>query len=105
MIPHFFAVIAMWSPIDRPVRGSTLAGVAMPMSPGRIEPRVFTLSAVVFARLALSSFRRSFSLTMIGASEAVSTPPAMPLSIWPSAILLATRMAACRPVPQACWMS
>ena len=32
-------------------------------------------------------------------------PPAMPTSIWPSAILSATWMAACRPVPQACWMS
>ena len=32
-------------------------------------------------------------------------PPAMPDSIWPSAILLATWIAAWRPVPQACWMS
>ena len=36
-----------------------------------------------------------------GASDAVSTPPAMPTSIWPSAILLAMPMAACRPVTQA----
>ena len=46
------------------------------------------------------------SLTASGASEVVSTPPAMPTSIcaerrscWRPA------MAACRPVPQACWMS
>ena len=41
----------------------------------------------------------------IGASEVVSNPPAMPESIWPSAILFATRIAASSPVPQACWRS
>jgi hypothetical protein len=46
-----------------------------------------------------------FSLTVMGASEEVSTPPAMPESIWPSLILFATRIAASSPVPQACWMS
>jgi hypothetical protein len=44
-------------------------------------------------------------LTATGASLAVSTPPAMPTSIWPRAILLPTRIAASSPVPQACWMS
>ena len=48
---------------------------------------------------------RSFSLTAIGASEAVSTPPAMPTSIAPTAILSATAIAAWIPVSQACWMS
>ena len=37
----------------------------------------------------------------MGGSLMVSTPPARPASIWPSAILLAMRMAASRPVPQA----
>jgi hypothetical protein len=44
-------------------------------------------------------------LSAIGASEVVSVPPAMPTSIWPSAILLATAIAAWMPVSQACWMS
>ena len=51
------------------------------------------------------SFLRSLSLIATGASEVVSVPPAMPTSIWPSAILLATWIAAWRPVPHACWMS
>ena len=45
------------------------------------------------------------SLRAIGASEVVSTPQAMPDSIWPRAILLATSIAASRPVPQACCRS
>jgi hypothetical protein len=57
------------------------------------------------ARLSLEQHARRSSLTAIGASEVVSTPPAMPDSICPSAILLATRIAASRPVPQACWTS
>ena len=40
----------------------------------------------------------------MGASEVVSEPMAMPLSIWPVAILAAMPMAACRLVPQACCM-
>ena len=54
------------------------------------------------------SFRgvsRSCSLSAIGASEVVSAPQAMPESIWPRAILLATRIVVSSPVPQACWTS
>ena len=47
----------------------------------------------------------SMSRTPMGASLVVSLPPAMALSIWPSAILLAVRMVASRPVPHACWTS
>ena len=57
------------------------------------------------ALLTLTSFLRSLSLIATGASEVVSVPPATPTSIWPSAILLATWIVACRPVPHACWMS
>jgi hypothetical protein len=35
----------------------------------------------------------------------VSTPPAIPASIWPSAILLATAITVSSPVPHACWRS
>ena len=48
---------------------------------------------------------RNPSPNAIGASEVVSTPPAIATSICPSAILLATAKAACKPVPQACWIS
>ena len=105
VMPHVLAVIAMCSPMDRPVRGSVLAGVSMPMSPGRIARRPLAMSAVVLPRLRRSSLRRSFSLTMIGASEDVSTLPAMPDSTWPSLILLETRIAFSSPVPHACWTS
>ena len=40
-----------------------------------------------------------------GGSLIVSTPPAMPASIWPSAILFAMAMAASRLVPHARWTS
>ena len=60
---------------------------------------------VSLAALTFISFLRSLSLIATGASEVVSVPPAMPDSIWPSAILFATWIAAWRPVPQACWMS
>ena len=104
-MPQRLAVMAMWSPIDRPVRGSELAGVAMPKSVGRIFDSASAWFFAPFARLTLSSFLRSDSVTVIGASEAVSTPPATPDSIWPSLILLETRTAASSPVPQACWRS
>ena len=46
----------------------------------------------------------NFSLNTMGASDVVSEPMAMPHSIWPTAILAAIPMAACRLVPQACCM-
>ncbi len=75
------------------------------MWPGRKRASVFSLPLVERSRLASSSVARSSSLSAIGASEVVSTPQAMPTSIWPSAILLATRIAVSSPVPQACWTS
>ena len=104
-ICHSSAVSAAWSPIDRPVRGSPFCGmdeadVAGPDRGERGQP-----ARVSWAELTLSSFLRSFSPIATGASEVVSVPPAMPTSIWPRAILFATWIAACRPVPQACWMS
>ena len=75
------------------------------MSPGRIAASAASRPRVSLAELTLSSFLRSFSLIATGASDVVSEPPATPTSIWPSAILFATWIAAWRPVPQACWMS
>ena len=60
------------------------------MSPGRIEARILTRSALDLALFSLISFLRSFSPIAMGASDVVSVPPPMPESIWPSAILLAT---------------
>ena len=64
-----------------------------------------TRPMAVFWRLALSSALRRPSDTAIGASEVVSTPPAMPASIWPSLILLEMEDSASMPVAHACWMS
>ena len=68
-------------------------------------PSARSRSPVVRALLKASSDCRRPSLTATGASEAESVPPAMPDSIWPRATLLATRMVASRPVPQACCTS
>jgi hypothetical protein len=73
--------------------------------PGRSLPISFARWPAVLARRASISTLRRSSLSPTGASEAVSVPPAMPTSIWPSAILLATSTAASRPVSHACWMS
>ena len=104
-MPHVAAVTAMCSPIDRPVRGSVAAGTVTPRSVGRKARAAIALSVELLARFILSSLRRSFSGTTIGASDAESAPPAMPESIWPRAILFDTRMAASRPVPHAWVMS
>ncbi|MNN37256.1 hypothetical protein D3C81_1511910 [compost metagenome] len=90
------------SPIDNPVRGSPLRGSSGFRWPGRNCTKGFNRSPRVLPRLACSKMRRSPSLTPIGASDVVSTPPAIPLSICPRAILLATSRAASSPVPQAC---
>ena len=73
------SVVSAWcSPIDRPVRGSALRGISGTIWPGRSEPSSFTRAATLLARLASSRMWRRSSLTAIGASEVVSTPPAMP---------------------------
>src|SRR3954471_20496399 len=104
-ISHSLAVIAAWSPMARPVRGSALRGISGTSWPGRIRASAFSRSCRVLALFRLMSTRRRSSPTASGASDVVSTPPAMPDSIWPRAILFATRIAASRPVPQACWTS
>ena len=76
VIPHSFAMIAAWSPIDSPVRGSMLPGMFGTIICGRIFAAAFRRSAAVFERFNSSRILRRSSLTPIGASEVVSTPPA-----------------------------
>ena len=57
------------------------------------------------AAFAFSRMRRRGSLTAMGASDAESTPQAIPESIWPRRILLAMYTVASRLVPHACWRS
>jgi hypothetical protein len=82
-----------------------LRGVSGTTWPGRTRLSAFSRAPFDRARLRSSRIRRRSSLTEIGASDAVSTPHAMPASIWPSAILFATRTTASRPVPHACCTS
>ncbi len=103
--PNSFAVMAAWSPMDSPVRGSALRGITGTICPGRRRPSSFTRSPALLAALRSSSTRRRSSLISIGASLAVSAPPAIPLSSWPRAILFATSTVAARLVSQACWTS
>ena len=60
----------MCSPIDRPVRGSTLRGISGTSWPGRRPASALSRCAGVLARLSVSSVSRSPSLTAIGASDA-----------------------------------
>jgi diguanylate cyclase (GGDEF)-like protein/PAS domain S-box-containing protein len=99
------AVSAACSPIDSPVRGSEFCGTSGFRCPGRILASAVSRPGTVRARFAASSAARSRGSRASGASEVVSTPPAMPQSIWPSAILLATPITASSPVPQACCRS
>ena len=85
-MPYLAAVMAACSPMDMPVRGSPLRGRCGTTWPGRSLVSRLTLRV----RLNSSRSLRKFSFTPIGASLVVSTPPAMPTSIWPSAILFAT---------------
>jgi hypothetical protein len=92
--------------MERLVRGSLLRGSRGRTNiDGRNPASALMRSPVDLARLASSRILRIFSFRPTGASEVVSVPPAMPTSICPSAILLATRMAASSPVPQACCTS
>ena len=83
------------------MRGSPFFGASI-KSFRLILVKAFKRSLPVFAMLSSSNALRKPSPNAIGASEVVSTPPATPTSIWPSAILLATKKAACKPVPHAC---
>jgi hypothetical protein len=67
--------------MDRPVRGSALRGISgLNGWSGRSFAAILSRSPSVRAELSLSSVRRISSLTASGASEVVSTPPAMPTS-------------------------
>ena len=99
--PHSFAMSAVCSPIERPVRGSALRGKSGTIWLGRNFVSALIRSVVERAAFASSRISRRSSLSAIGASEVVSEPPAIAESAWPSAILLATRIAASRPVPHA----
>ncbi len=85
-----------------PVRGSATPGRCGFSSP---KEKPFTaalnFSSGVLARLMRRKRCCSARLYTMGTSLVVSEPPAMPASICPQAILLATTMAASRPVPQA----
>jgi hypothetical protein len=95
------AVTAACSPIDIPVRGSLLTGIWIPSDAGNL-PTSFSRSTFDFDRRKPSSVRRRLSPSAIGASEAVSTPPAAATSYRPAAMPSAAAMVACRPVPHAC---
>ena len=75
LMPSCLAVMAACSPIDRPVRGSLLAGMAMPRLAGSV-PTSLSRSTLDLDRRSFSRLRRKSSPRPIGASEVVSTPPA-----------------------------
>src|SRR5882672_4630451 len=90
--------------MDRPVRGSLTLGGCGASSPGEKPLKAESLWPIDLAFCASTSRCANFSLNTIGASEVVSEPMAMPHSISPVAILAWIMEAACRLVPQACWM-
>ena len=77
VMPHSWAVTAMWSPIDMPVRGSLLRGISGTTWAGRMLASALIRCWGVLARLSASRVWRRSSLTAIGASDAESTPPAI----------------------------
>ena len=101
LMPICLAVIAACSPIDMPVRGSLFTGISTPSDAGSL-PTSLSRSTLDFDRRSPSSTRRRSSPNAIGASEAVSTPPAAATSYRPAAMPSAAAMVACRPVPHAC---
>ncbi len=98
-------MIAVCSPIESPVRGSALRGISGTMWLGRTLVRARRRAGVDFALFASRRISRRLSLSAIGASEVVSTPPEIADSVCPRAILFAAWIVAWRPVPQACPMS
>ena len=101
LMPICLAVMAACSPIDSPVRGSLFTGISTPSDAGSL-PTSLSRSMLDFDRRSPSSTRRRSSPNAIGASDAVSTPPAAATSYRPAAIPSAAEIVACRPVPQAC---
>ncbi len=98
-------ICSQCSPIDRPVRRSFTLGTDGSNIDGRSCAKRARRADALLARLRPRTSRRSRSLMAMGASDAESTPPAMPASIWPMAILLPTRIAVSNEVAQACCTS
>src|SRR5450631_305646 len=73
--------------------------------PGRRPLSALMRPRRVLARLAVRRCDAAHRSQTIGASLALSAPPAIPESIWGRAILLATRIAVSKPVPRACCTS
>ena len=71
-MPHFLVVIAWWSPMDSPVRGSPVPGAAGARWPGRSLASAASLALVERARDSSIRIARSESDTAMGASEVVS---------------------------------
>src|ERR671924_1793780 len=90
--------------MDRPVRGSFTDGGRGPSSAGENPFSTLSLSHTVFCWAHCVTRVENFFENTIGASEVVSAPIAIPLSIWPEAILAAIPIAACMLVPHACIM-
>ena len=88
----------------RPVRGSLVLGGCGESSVGEKSLKMESRSITVRARCKATSRCANLRLNTIGASLVVSAPQAIPLSIWPMAILAPMSMAACKLVPQACCM-
>ena len=91
MIFHSCAISSVCWPMDRPVRGSPTAGGCGASSDGEKPLNTFSLSMNGFCWPSLTRRCANFFETTIGASEVVSEPMAMPLSISPVAILAAMR--------------
>ena len=90
--------------MERPVRGSPTLGGCGASSPGEKPLKAENRSPIDLAFCTSTRRWANFCLNTIGASEVVSEPMAMPLSVWPVAILAPIMAAACRLVPQACWI-
>ena len=76
--------------MDRPVRGSALAGGLNARSPSEKPLKnVPAFLAMVFSVLTFANLFANCRLSSIGGSETVSEPQAIATSIWPMAILAA----------------
>ena len=105
-ICHSSAVSAACSPIDSRVRGSPFCGISSPMSPGRIAPSAATLPAGVAGGVDLHQLpaqpvadRDRRVRGGVGATGDADVDTCRARSCSP------TWIAACSPVPHACWMS
>jgi len=72
--------------MDRPVRGSPLAGSTGFNSDGLKPLKTFSRCFALLAALAFTSLCENLRPKVMGGSEVVSVPAAIPHSIWPLAI-------------------